>query len=103
MGVKMNIIIGRPSSEMNDFMEKVQEPKMLVKDICKIKFLKDPITIFIPFSNYQKNGFIENTGLFLEEALLMLKVREVIYLKKDNATSLEELCHKYQVKMSQSL
>lgn len=103
MGVNMNVVIGRPSSNMESFLNKIEDPKILVKDICKIKFIKDPIILIIPFDQYLENGFISKTGLFLEEALLMLKIKKVIYMPLINSSKVEVLCSKYHIEMSQSL
>ena len=90
----MKIVLGEKNDKTLKFAEK--NKAIFADEMCAIKFIKEEVEVFIPFSKILNNGIVENTKIYFEELLITLDVKKVYYQYPSNSY-LEELTAFYHI------
>lgn len=90
----LNIIIGNVDSSMQEFIkkEKFASRTLVINKMCNVKYITEPVVIYVPFGVINKYGLVENTMVHFEELLISLNVVKVFYGNKKNI----ELMNKFE-------
>lgn len=70
---------------------------LVINKICNVKYLTEPVVIYIPFGVINKYGIVNNTMVHLEELLITLNVLKVYYGDERNIEYLNKLKDIYGV------
>lgn len=90
----IKIVLGEKNDKTKYFS--IINDAILTDELCGIKFIKEEVELFIPYSIVLDNGMISNTSLFIEELLITLNVKKV-YLAQTNNDYLEKISVFYKV------
>lgn len=84
---------------MTKFLRKQNftEKTLVINKICNVKYLTEPVVIYIPFGVINKYGIVNNTMVHLEELLITLNVLKVYYGDERNIEYLNKLKDIYGV------
>lgn len=95
----MNLVIGNVDYQMTKFLRKQNftEKTLVINKICNVKYLTEPVVIYIPFGVINKYGIVNNTMVHLEELLITLNVLKVYYGDERNIEYLNKLKDIYGV------
>ena len=78
-------------------MQNFTEKTLVINKICNVKYLTEPVVIYIPFGVIKKYGIVSNTMVHLEELLITLNVLKVYYGDERNIEYLYKLKDIYGV------
>ncbi|MBQ8293561.1 MAG: hypothetical protein IJX78_07180 [Bacilli bacterium] len=89
----MKIVLGEKNDKNLLFAEEIGG--ILASEICGIKHLKQLVDIYIPYNKILDNGFVENTNVYLEEVLLVMKINKIYYAGKltNYITEIKKIYH----------
>lgn len=73
------------------------EKTLVINKICNVKYLTEPVVIYIPFGVINKYGIVNNTMVHLEELLITLNVLKIYYGDERNIEYLNKLKDIYGV------
>lgn len=84
---------------MTKFLRKQNftEKTLVINKICNVKYLTEPVVIYIPFGVINKYGIVNNTMVHLEELLITLNVLKIYYGDERNIEYLNKLKDIYGV------
>lgn len=84
---------------MTKFLRKQNftEKTLVINKICNVKYLTEPVVMYIPFGVINKYGIVNNTMVHLEELLITLNVLKVYYGDERNIEYLNKLKDIYGV------
>lgn len=84
---------------MNEFLKKHQfnERIIVTNKICNIKFIKGEVKVLIPYEIVLKSGLVSNTLIHLEELIITLNVKEIIYTNSYNHKIMNYLKDTYKI------
>ena len=97
----MNVIVGILDNKMRMFIKgtKFNKQTLLIDKMCNIKYLTDPINLYIPFGKINSVGLVEKTMVHVEELLISSNVKRIYYGNSDNKNFLEKMCNLYDVEI----
>ena len=97
----MNIIVGNVDEKMKKFLvkNKFDSPTIIINKMCNVKYLTEPIKLFIPYDKINKVGLINNTLVHLEELLISTNVKEIYYGVLEDEDKYLKLANMYDVKI----
>lgn len=78
---------------------KFQSPTIIINKMCNIKYITEPVTLFIPFDKINKVGLISNTLVHLEELLISTNVKTIYYGVFEDKEKYQKLANLYNVKI----
>ncbi len=99
----MNIIVGVIDDRMKYFLKtsKFQNQSLVIDKMCNVKYLTDPIRLYIPFGKINKVGLVENTFVHVEELVISANVKKIFYGNLENKEQLERISRIYNVVIEQ--
>ncbi len=100
-GDKMKLIVGTMDKKLQTFIKKstFSERMMLINKMCNVKTINEDVDVIIPYGIITSVGLISNTYVHLEELLITLNVRKLIYTNKYNKQIFESLQKKYHFEL----
>lgn len=98
----MNLIIGNVDKNMQDFIKKqnFKDKTLVINKMCNVKYIQEPIVLYIPFGIINKYGILSNTMVHIEELLITLNVLKIYYSNDQNDDYMSKLEGKYFVEIS---
>lgn len=95
----MILIIGNMDKQLQNFVKnsKFKERMMIINKMCNVKTITDDVDVIIPFQIILKNGLVSNTAVHLEELVITLNVRKILYTNIYNKQIMEYLEKTYNV------
>lgn len=99
----MNIIVGVIDDRMKYFLKtsKFQNQSLVIDKMCNVKYLTDPIRLYIPFGKINKVGLVENTFVHVEELVISANVKKIFYGNLENKEQLERISRIYKIDIEQ--
>ena len=99
----MNIIVGVIDDRMKYFLKtsKFQNQTLVIDKMCNVKYLTDPIRLYIPFGKINKVGLVENTFVHVEELVISTNVKKIFYGNLENKEQLERISRIYKIDIEQ--
>lgn len=97
----MILIIGNLNKRTTDFIKKstFSEKMKIINKMCNVKYIKEDVKLIIPFEIVLKSGIISNTLVHLEELMITLNIKEVIYTNSYNNKVMEFLSNRYNIRI----
>lgn len=97
----MKLIIGNMDKKLQSLIKKstFSERMMLINKMCNVKTIKEDVDVIIPFGVITPIGTVSNTFVHLEELLITVNVRKIIYTNIYNKKVLEALKNKYHFEL----
>lgn len=95
----MILIVGNMDKQLQNFVRRstFKERMMVINKMCNVKTITDDVDVLIPFQIVLKNGLVSNTAVHLEELVISLNVRKIIYTNAYNQMIMEHLGKTYNV------
>ena len=77
----MNVIVGKLDGKMRKFLidQKFSSGALVIDKMCNVKYLTDPINLYIPFDRINKIGLVEDTFVHVEELIISANVKRIFY------------------------
>lgn len=96
----MIIIVGNMDKQLQNFVKisRFKERMMVINKMCNVKTITDDVDVIIPFQIILKNGLVSNTAVHLEELVITLNVRKIVYTNIYNKQIMDYLEKNYKVK-----
>ena len=97
--IYLNVIVGNVDEKMKKFIikNKFSSPSIIINKMCNVKYLTEPINLFIPFGRINKAGLIENTLVHVEELLISANVKKIFYGVLEDLDKYERFSDLYEV------
>lgn len=95
----MNVIVGNIDDKMKKFIikSKFDASTIIINKMCNVKYITEPINLFIPFDKINNVGIINNTLVHLEELLISANVKKIFYGVIDDKEKYEKLSLIYNI------
>lgn len=95
----MNIVLGNMNENIKSFLkkEKIKSPTLVINKMCNVKYITDPIRIYIPFGKINNAGLLENTMVHIEELIITTNVIKIYYGDKRNDEFFKRIKDIYKV------
>lgn len=96
----MKLIIGNMTYKMQEFIKSHHfSSKMLViNKMCNVKAIKVPVDVIIPFAKVELSGLLTNTQVPIEELLMSVTVKKILYGNQKAGFLIEQIAKKYHIK-----
>ena len=95
----MNIVIGNLNDDIKRFLrkEKIKSPTLVINKMCNVKYITNPIYVYIPYGRINKAGLLENTMVHIEELIITTNVIKIYYGDKRNDEFFKRIKDIYKV------
>ena len=95
----MKIVVGSMSTKLQEFLRKYQfnSRVTVIHKMCNVKLIKEPSDVIIPFGVINEYGLVSNTQVHLEELLMSVDVKKIIYGNIRAKNKIEEIANRHQV------
>lgn len=97
----MNVIIGKVDDKMKKFIrnQKLVTYTIVIDKMCNVKYITDPINVFIPFNRITKIGLVEGTLVHLPELAISTNIIKIYYSNLNNKEYLDKFAKQYNLKI----
>lgn len=97
----MNVIVGIIDEKMKIFLKtsKFKTQALVIDKMCNIKYLTDPINLYIPFGKINKVGIVDKTLVHVEELVITANVKKILYGNAENKEFLEKISKLYDINL----
>ena len=97
----MNLIVGNVTEEMKKFIKKQKftTDTLIINKMCNVKYITEPIILYIPFGLINRFGLLNDTMVHIEELFITLNIKKVYYGDIKNKTHLLKLSKMYSVEI----
>lgn len=101
MVIKMKLVIGNMDRKLQAFIKrcKFTERVLLINKMCNVKTISDDVDVIIPYGIIMPNGLVSSTYVHLEELIITVNVRKIIYTNIYNKNILEKLKDRYKFEL----
>lgn len=97
----MNIIIGNMDARLKEFIKQQNftSQTLVINKMCNVKYITEPINLYIPYGIVNKYGLVNNTMVHLEELLISANVIKIFYGDEANKEYMEKINRMFFVKI----
>ena len=97
----MNVIVGKLDNKMRKFLidQKFSSGALVIDKMCNVKYLTDPISLYIPFDKINKVGLVENTFVHIEEFVITANIKRIYYGNQLNESVLMRISQIYNIEL----
>ena len=95
----MNVIVGVVDDKMRAYLKqsKFDKKTIVIDKMCNVKYLTEPIHLYIPFGKINKIGLVENTFVHVEELVISANVIHIYYGNILNEEKLKRISNLFEV------
>ncbi len=95
----MILIIGNMDKQLQNFVKnsKFSKRMMIINKMCNVKTINEDVDLIVPFQIILKNGLVSSTAVHLEELVITLNVRKIVYTNIYNKQIMDYLEKTYHV------
>lgn len=95
----MILIIGNMNKRITEFIKKSKftERMKVINKMCNVKYIKEEVKVIVPFEIILNSGIISNTLVHLEELIITLNVKEIVFTNSYNNNMMNILSNRYNV------